>query len=129
MLQVEGDMTVDAVGLVAVQTAHERRRIVNRHRRLGLAVQLHDGRIETLPRDALHVGHHMQRRAEHRPVDGDEIRLAPAAAQHRGDKRGESSAHTRFPHNFHLFSRKNTIFPINLLFLDAKLKIIVNYEL
>ena len=48
---------------------------------------------------------------------------------HRGDKRGESSAHTRFPHNFHLFSRKNTIFSINLLFLDAKLKIIVNYEL
>lgn len=46
-----------------------------------------------------------------------------------GDKRGESSAHTRFPHNFHLFSRKNTIFSINLLFLDAKLKIIVNYEL
>ena len=50
-MQVEGDMTVDAVGLVAVQAAHERRRIVNRHRRLGLAVQLHDGRIETLPRD------------------------------------------------------------------------------
>ena len=39
------------------------------------------------------------------------------------------AAKVLFQHNFHPFSRKNTIFPINLLFLDAKLKIIVNYEL
>ena len=43
--EVEGDMAIDAVRLVAVQPAQQRRRIENRHRGLGLAVQLHDGRV------------------------------------------------------------------------------------
>ena len=120
--EVEGDMAIDAVRLVAVQPAQQRRRIENRHRGLGLAVQLHDGRVQLLRRDPLDVGHHVQRRTEHRAVHHRIGTRPPAAAREpRGEERREKAAKVLFQHNFHPFSRKSTIFPpIRLLFLPKR---------
>ena len=108
--EVEGDMAVDAVGLVAVQAAQQRRRVEDRHRGLGLPVERHDGGVELLRRSALHVGHHVQRRAEHRPVDGRIGNLAAAAPQEGCAHRREECENKRLYHNVDLFCRKNSIF-------------------
>ena len=108
--EVEGDMAVDAVGFVAVQTAQQRCRVEDRHRGFGLTVERHDGGVEFLRRGALHVGHHVQRRAEHRPVDGRIGNLAAAAPQEGRAHRREECENKRLYHNVDLFSRKNSIF-------------------
>ena len=108
--EVEGDMAVNAVGFVAVQTAQQRRGVVDRHRRLGLAVELHDRGVKLLRRDAPHVGRDVQRRAQHHPVHRDVGGTPPAAPESGRDKCGQDSADTLFQHNFHSFSHKSTIF-------------------
>ena len=80
-MQVEGDMAVYAVRLVAVEPAQQRARIEDRHRRLGFAVEFHHGGVEFLRGDALHVGRDMQRCAEHHAVHGGIGGGAPASPE------------------------------------------------
>ena len=126
--EVEGDMAVDAVRLVAVQAAQQRGRIEDRHRRLGLAVELHDGGVELLRTRAAHVGHDMQRRAEHRAVD-DRIGIALSGPRApRGKQPRKGSPKILFQHRFHLFSGKNTIFPQIRKLFGAKREIIFHFS-
>ena len=105
-MQVEGDMAVYAVRLVAVEPAQQRARIEDRHRRLGFAVEFHHGGVEFLRGDALHVGRDMQRCAEHHAVHGGIGGGAPASPEGGRGHRNPDFPNQLFCHNVLLSAAK-----------------------
>jgi len=103
-------MAVDAVGLVAVQPAEQRTLVENRHRRLGLAVELHDGGIQLLLADSPDVGHDPQRSPQHDPLD-DRVILAERTPRGRQTDRGDGTRHIPFQHKIRTFIPQKYDFP------------------